>query len=128
MWNGRRVQPPNGPGSFSATLKIFSDSSSSPLTIPLNATALNGPHAVVVSTQTDFGNVAIGTSASQAITVSNDGDAPMQVQQAFVVTGTISDFPIVADGCSGQVVNQGSSCQFTVRFHQALPGTTRPRS
>ncbi len=114
--------PPNGPGNFHAQLEISSDSLSSPLIIPLNATALNGPHAVVSPTQTDFGNVAIGHSASQTITVSNDGDAPMQVQQAFMVTGTPSVFPITGDGCSGQVVNQGSFCQFTVRFQPSAAG------
>jgi hypothetical protein len=114
--------PPNGPGSFHAQLELISDSLSSPLIIPLNATALNGPLAVVSPTQTDFGSVAIGHSDSQTITVSNDGDAPMQVQQAFMVTGTPSVFPITADGCSGQVVNQGSFCQFTVRFQPSAAG------
>ncbi len=88
----------------------------------MNATALNGPHAVVGPLQTDFGNLAIGKSASQTVTVANDGDAPMQIQQAFMVTGTPSVFPITADGCSGQVVNQGSSCQFTVRFEPTAAG------
>ena len=121
---------------FHAQLEISSDSLSSPLIIPLNATALNGPHAVVGPLQTDFGNIAIGKSASQTITVANNGDAPMQVQQAFMVTGTPSVFPITADGCSGQVVNQGSSCQFTVQFEPTAAGfrdgsvssssTTRP--
>jgi hypothetical protein len=46
----------------------------------------------------------------------------MQIQQAFAVTGIPSVFPITADGCSGQVVNQGSSCQFTVRFEPYTAG------
>ena len=119
---GVGFNPPNGPGTFHAQLEISSDSLSSPLIIPLNATALNGPHAVVGPLQTDFGDLAIGTSASQTVTVSNDGDAPMQIQQAFMVTGTPSVFPITADGCSGQVVNQGTSCQFTVRFEPTAAG------
>ena len=119
---GVGFNPPNGPGTFHAQLEISSDSLSSPLIIPLNATALNGPHAVVGPLQTDFGDVAIGKSASQTISVSNDGDAPMQIQQAFMVTGTPSVFPITADSCSGQVVNQGSSCQFTVRFEPTAAG------
>ena len=119
---GVGFNPPNGPGTFHAQLEISSDSLSSPLVIPLNATALNGPHAVVGPLQTDFGNLAIGNSASQTVTVANDGDAPMQIQQAFMVTGTPSVFPITADGCSGQVVNQGSSCQFTVRFEPTAAG------
>jgi hypothetical protein len=119
---GVGFNPPNGPGTFHAQLEISSDSLSSPLIIPLNATALNGPHPVIGPLQTDFSNIAIGNSASQTITVSNDGDAPMQIQQAFMVTGTPSVFPITADGCSEQVVNQGSSCQFTVRFEPTAAG------
>lgn len=119
---GVGFNPPNGPGTFHAQLEISSDSLSSPLIIPLNATALNGPHAVIGPLQTDFGYLAIGKSASQTVTVSNDGDAPMQIQQAFMVTGTPSVFPITADSCSGQVVNQGSSCQFTVQFEPNAAG------
>ena len=88
----------------------------------MNATALSGPHAVVGPSQTDFGNIAIGKSASQTITIANIGDSPLQIQQAFMVTGTPSVFPITTDGCSGQVVNQGSSCRFTVHFQPNAAG------
>lgn len=119
---GVGFNPPSGPGTFHAQLEISSDSLGSPLIIPLNATALSGPHAVISPSQTDFGNIAIGKSASRTITIANDGDSPMQIQQAFMVTGTPSVFPITADGCSGQVVNQGSVCQFTVYFQPNAEG------
>jgi hypothetical protein len=119
---GIGFNPPNGPGTFHAQLEVSSDSPTSPLIIPLNATALNGPHAVISPLQTGFGDVAIGHSAAQMVTVANDGDFPMQIQQTFMVTGRPSDLPITADSCTGQVVSQGSYCTFTVAFRPSTTG------
>jgi hypothetical protein len=113
---GIGFNPPQGPGTFHAQLEVSSDSLSSPLIVPLDAVALSGPHAVIDPLQTDFGNVAIGKSTAQAATISNDGDFPLQVQEAFMITGVPSVLAITDDGCSGQVVNPGSSCQLTVSF------------
>ncbi len=113
---GVGFNPPNGPGTFHAQLELTTDSASSPLVIPLNATALSGPNAVISPPQTDFGNVEVGHSASKTVTVANTGDFPMQVQGLLMITGTPSDIPISADHCSNQTVNQGDSCQFTVTY------------
>ena len=113
---------PPAPGTFHAELDIASDSSSSPLRVPLQATALNGPTEDVSPRQTDFGSVAIGKSVSQAVTIANHGDYPLQIQQAFLVTGTPGTFPLTDDRCSGQVVDPGSSCGFTVSFQPSLAG------
>lgn len=113
---GINFNPPNGPGVFHAQLEISSDSLSSPLIIPLTATALRGPNTVITPSQTDFGDVAIGSSVARTVTVSNDGDYPMQVQGTLLITGTPSDLPVTADTCSGQTVNVGSTCQFTVTY------------
>ncbi len=113
---------PSAPGTFDAELDVTSDSASSPLRVPLQATALNGPLEVVTPTQTDFGDVAIGSSVSQAVTISNRGDFPLQIQQAFLVSGTPGTFPVTGDRCTGQTVAPGSSCQFTVNFQPTIEG------
>ncbi len=113
---GVNFNPPNGPGTFSAQLEITSDSLSSPLIIPLTATALGGPHVVVTPSETDFGDVAIGSAVARIVTVSNDGDYPMQVQGTLRLTSTPADLPLSGDGCSGQIVGVGASCQFTVTY------------
>jgi hypothetical protein len=113
---GINFNPPNGPGVFHAQLEIRSDSLSSPLIIPLTATALNGPVAVVTPSQTDFGDVAIGTAVARTVTVANHGDYPMQVQGTLLITGTPSDLSVTSDGCSGQAVTVGATCQFTVTY------------
>ena len=46
----------------------------------------------------------------------------MQIQEAFVVSGTPLAFPITADGCAGEVIYPGSSCQFTMEFEPTTPG------
>jgi hypothetical protein len=113
---------PSGPGTFHAELEVTSDSASSPLRVPLQATALNGPLEVVTPTQTDFGAVAIGSSVAQPVTISNHGDFPLQIQQAFLVSGTPGTFPVTGDRCTGQTVAPGSSCQFTVNFQPTIEG------
>jgi hypothetical protein len=119
---GINFNPPNNAGTFHAELELDSDSLSGPLLIPLNVTVLNGPHTLIGPEQTEFGAVAIGKTVSQTITAVNDGDAPMQVQQAFMVTGTPSVMAIATDRCTGQVVDPGSSCRFTVDFTPDGPG------
>ncbi len=116
-----QFNPPNGPGIFHAQLQISSDSQSSPLTVPLTAAALSGPAAVVTPSETDFGNVALGSSAARTVTISNYGDSAMQVQGSFMV-GTQSNFPVTADGCSGRQVDPGSSCQMVVAFQPSAVG------
>jgi hypothetical protein len=119
---GIGFNPPNNAGTFHAQLELDSDSLSGPLLVPVNVTVLNGPHALIGPSQTEFGAVAIGKTVSQTVTATNDGDAPMQVQQAFMVTGTPSVLAIAADGCTGQIVDPGSSCKFTVDFTPDGPG------
>jgi len=113
---GINFNPPNGPGTFTAQLEITSDSLSSPLIIPLSATALSGPHAVITPSEVNFGDVAIGSSVARTVTVSNDGDYPMQVQGTLLITSTPSDLPVTGDSCSGRVITVGSTCQFTVTY------------
>ncbi len=114
--------PPNYAGSFNADLEVASDSQSGTLTIPLSATTLNGPEPVLTPAQLSFGDVAVGKSESKTVTLSNEGDAPMQIQEAFVVSGTPLAFPITSDGCAGEVIYPGSSCQFTMEFEPTTPG------
>ena len=123
---GIQFNPP-GPGTFHAELAVVSDSDSSPLVVPIEATALNGPTEDVSPRQTDFGDVEIGKSVARTITIANHGDYPLQIQQAFMVTGTPSNFPITGDRCSGQIVAPGSSCSFTVSFQPSAAGFREAR-
>ncbi len=111
----------SGPGTFHAELEITSDSQSSPLIIPIQATALSGPDPVVSpSGGVDFGNVAIGQSAAQTFKVTNAGDWTLQIQGSFIVSGQA--YTLTADGCDGQQLAPGSSCQMTAAFQPTAAG------
>ena len=118
---GIGFNPPNGPGTFHAQLELSSDSLSSPLIVPLSATALSGPVATPSPTHVSFGNVAVGSISYQTVTYTNTGDFPLQIQDAFV-TGDPQTFPHIADGCSLHTINVGSSCQVTIGFSPTSPG------
>jgi hypothetical protein len=109
---------PSGAGTFNAQLELSNDGTVNPLVIPLSATALAGPNAVISPVQASFGDVAIGSaSAPRAFTIENGGDYPLQVQQIFVLSGTPQLFPISADSCSSHVLSPAATCQLTVEFH-----------
>ena len=68
------------------------------------------------ATEAKYGKVPLGSSASQTLTLSNGGDAPLQIQGVILIAGSQEVFPISNDGCSGKQVAAGSSCHLTVGF------------
>lgn len=126
-WNGCSVGVgfnPTGPtGPVSANLVFTSDGAGSPQSIPISAEALAGPDPQFSPSSKDFGAVTVGsTSAAQTLTMTNAGDAPAQVQQAFIVSGTPQSFPISNDSCTNQVVAPGDTCTLDVAFSPANAG------
>ncbi len=120
---GIGFDPGGGPGTFHAALEVAGDSAGGTVVVPLDAVALAGPHVKLSPGDLSFGSVALGQDAARVVTVTNDGDAQLQVQQALVVTGTPAVFPITSDGCSGQTIDPGSSCAFTLHFQPHGAGT-----
>ena len=57
-----------------------------------------------------------------AVVVTNDGDAPMQVQQLLFITGRPDVFFVAGDTCSGGVVDPGATCQAVVHFKPTAVG------
>ena len=116
-----RFQPVS-PGPQHAQLTIASDSPSSPLVVPLEGVGLYGPRIGLNTDQALLGDVTLGSSTTQAIVLTNTGDYPLGVQQAFRVSGTPLMFPILSDTCSGQVVYPNATCAVTVGFDPTTPG------
>lgn len=72
------------------------------------------PRASVDVTSLSFGDQRVAqTSASQAITVSNEGDGPLSVASVSVEGADAADF--AASGCAGAVA-PGNSCTIDVTF------------
>jgi hypothetical protein len=109
---------PSGAGTFNAQLELSNDGAVNPLVIPLSATALAGPNAVISPAQASFGDVAIGSAPTpRAFTIENAGDYPLQIQQIFVLSGTPQLFPISTDSCSAHVLSPAATCHLSVEFH-----------
>jgi len=115
---------PTGPGTKTAQLELSNDGTTDPLIIPLSATALAGPDAVISPSLNDFGDIAAGsTSPTKTVSITNAGDYPLQIQQLLVISGAPQLFPLSEDLCSSQVIAPGASCQFSVRFQPSAAGT-----
>ncbi|HEX5821759.1 MAG TPA: choice-of-anchor D domain-containing protein [Solirubrobacterales bacterium] len=123
---GVTFNPPNGPGDFTAQIVIPSSGSPpNPLVIPLSAHALAGANLVATPNRVNFGATTLGTTRSQQVTITNTGDFPGGVQQAFIVGP--AEFTISNNQCSQQQLNPGQSCTltalFTPLFKQELDGS-----
>ena len=110
------------PGRKSASLVLGSDSSGTPLVVPLEGEALHGPRVGLPSTQALLGDVPIGSSAQHTFTVTNTGDYPLFIQQDFLISGTPLMFPVLSDACGGQIVYPSASCALTVGFEPTTIG------
>lgn len=119
---GIGFDPGGAPGSFHAQVEIASDAASSPLIVPLNATALSGAHQTATPDPVAFGDVAVGQNASRMVTLANDGDYPMQSQQLIAVTGRPDVFFLTDDTCAGQTINPGQSCTVVAHFKPTASG------
>jgi hypothetical protein len=111
---GVSFNPPIGPGAYSAQLEIPSNGSPNPLVIPLDVEVLNGPEFSASPQRIDFEPTLLGAARSQSLTITNSGDFPGAIQQAFVV-GPV-EFEIEDDQCSQQEIDPGQSCTVTALF------------
>ena len=116
-----RFQPVS-PGAGHAQLTLTGDSAGGPLVVPLEGVGLYGPRIGLNTEQALLGDVTLGSSVTQAIVMTNTGDYPLGVQQAFRVSGTPLMFPVLSDTCSGHVLYPSAACSVTVGFTPTTPG------
>ncbi len=120
---------------FSATdAGVFSDSFDIPSNDPVNGSvtvSVSGtgtlspvPHITVTDSvapiddhQVPFGQVTMGNSSDNTVTIQNDGNANLVIGSVAQVDPLAAPFSIVPpDNCSGQILIPGASCVLTVRF------------
>ncbi|MHC4445137.1 MAG: choice-of-anchor D domain-containing protein [Planctomycetota bacterium] len=73
--------------------------------------------------QIPFGNVTVGTSSDQTVTVANDGNTDLVLDQIAVADSLAAPFSIQNDTCSEQTLAPGESCTLDIRFSPTATGT-----
>ena len=112
---------PTAAGTPSGAITIVSNASTSTLTITLSGTGTSQPQAQIGinPTSESFGNVAVGASNPQTITLTNTGNQALTISAASASgTGyTMSGLT------AGQVINAGLSANFTATFTPTAGGS-----
>ncbi|MBI3181105.1 MAG: choice-of-anchor D domain-containing protein [Myxococcales bacterium] len=110
---------PTTPGPMSGTLTIPSNDAASPATIALSGTA-RAPQLSAAPASYGFGQVNIGGSgATTVVTLSNAGDAPLDIQSLTFTGANPNDFSLPSGPTPPTQIAAGGSLQVTVKFAPA---------
>ena len=114
------------PSVADATLGLAGAGDAPIITISYATAPVPAPAAAVNPASVDFGSQAVGSqSASQIVTLSSSGTAPLVVSGVSISGTNAADFEKVSDSCSGQSLAPNASCAVSVRF---TPGAAGSRS
>jgi hypothetical protein len=125
----------SGNSTESATLEISGGAGSSPVSVPLTATAVVPSNVVVWSTQPSaslsFGTQKIGSTNTAILTISNFQTSSLSGLNAPPSFGGTNpaDFPpaAVTNGCSSATLPPGNNCGITITFAPQA-GAAGPRN
>jgi len=76
----------------------------------------NEPDITVTPATVNFGNVNVGGTSDQTVTVKNDGSANLTIG---TITSPASPFSKVTDNCSNKTLTPNQTCSVTYRFAPA---------
>lgn len=110
-------------GPQTGTLIITSaGASNSPLMVPLTANAVNPPAAIlrIQPNNVNFGDVPVNTTATQSITLSNAGNAPLILSTPVIQAGANQGFAVTTP--PRLTLGPSESTTFQVSFTPNQPG------
>ncbi len=81
-------------------------------------TTANMPE-ITVAGATTFGAVTLGSSTSQSITITNDGNANLNIGALSALS---APFSLGSDNCSNTTLTAGNSCSAIIQFAPTLTG------
>lgn len=123
---------PTSTGTFPETFDIPSNDAVQPtVTVTVSGTGTPMPvgNAVITDSvapftdnQIPFGSVTQNLSATQMVTVTNDGTANLTLGQVAMANPLAAPFSIGTDTCSNQIVAPAGSCTFQVLFEPTAVG------
>ena len=106
-------------GSRAGILTIANNLTGAPLTVPLSGTGIAATRIALSANSLNFTNQPVGVVASQALTFSNAGNAPLIISQLAISGG--SDFTEY-DNCGGSI-SAGATCTINIIFVPSALGT-----
>ena len=108
---------PSSAASFSASLSFADNAANSPQSVTLTGAGISAPVPLAVFNPTalSFGSQAINTAATQTITLSNPGNATLNISGFMIAGANPTDFAITANTC-GSTLASLSSCAIAVTF------------
>lgn len=108
-------------GARSATLDLSLNGGTQTWSMPLVGTGIDNTMAPTLTVNPADGNLAIGpvrlttASATNNVTITNSGTAPMFVQASLAATPDVAEFAIVANNCPTYLA-AGAQCVVGVKF------------
>jgi hypothetical protein len=110
---------PTTAGAVTGSVSISSSAPGSPLTIALSGSGTQAqPQLTINPASVAFGNVAVGTSAAQNVTLTNSGSGSLNITGA-APSGTGFSFT----GLAAQMISAGASVTFPVKFSPSSAGS-----
>jgi hypothetical protein len=112
---------PTAAGNDSGSILIASNAAGSPLTIPLSGTATTAPVGQLTASTTavNFGSVVDGRNATQNITLTNTGNAPLQITNVAATGTAFSDSGVAIPS----TLNASQSVTLAVKFAPTSTGS-----
>jgi hypothetical protein len=106
-------------GSASGSLSLISDASNSPSTLSLagNGVVSTGGQLTLSPASLDFGDVTVGSSDTQTVTLTNSGDASLTISQADLTGADFSISSLLVTLAAGQTTT------FSVTFAPTTSGS-----
>ena len=110
-------------GATTATGRITSDAANSPLEIVYKGEGIapNVPGISVSPSPLAYGTKGVGSTSNEILTVTNTGNAPLNVTGVTMVGGDVAQFPLGANNC-GPGIAPGGSCTITSTFVPTVLG------
>ncbi len=110
---------PNAPGTFSGTVSLTSDASNTVTNLSLAGTGVADGQLMVSPASEAFGSVTVGSKQSQAVTLTNNSSASVNISQA-----SVSGAGFQLSGITTPLtLNSSQSATFTISFAPQATGS-----